>query len=150
MGRYGKNITTDFIVDDRLKNDISQYQWFKTKLGYLRATFIPNKRIYMHRLVFMLSGFDVEGKEIDHINRDPKDNRLVNLRIATRNLQGYNRGEFKNNTSGHKGVCWHNNRWQASIKICGKLIYLGRFNKEEDAIKAYNEAKEKAIVEATP
>ncbi|PFW65272.1 AP2 domain-containing protein [Bacillus sp. AFS075034] len=52
---------------------------------------------------------------------------------------------YKNNKSGHKGVCWvkGKQKWRASIHIKGKTIHLGYFAEKEDAIKAREIAEEK-------
>ena len=78
--------------------------------------------------------------EVDHINRNRKDNRLENLRFATRQQNIWNRGINKNNTSGYKGVFWNkqSNRWAAKIWLNYKQIHLGLFDSKEDAALAYN------------
>ena len=50
----------------------------------------------------------------------------------------------KNNSSGHKGVWWDKNRemWQAYIQVHGKRVFLGRYHKYEDAVKARELAEE--------
>jgi len=51
----------------------------------------------------------------------------------------------KNTSSRFRGVSWHKayRQWQAQIKIAGKLIYLGRYVKEQSAAKAYDVAAKK-------
>ena len=48
------------------------------------------------------------------------------------------------NTSGTRGVCWHKkqNKWYARLKFQGRLLYLGSFDKFEDAVKARQRAEE--------
>lgn len=50
----------------------------------------------------------------------------------------------KNNSSGHKGVYWDKRRdmWEANIQVHGKKIFLGRYGKYEDAVKARELAEE--------
>lgn len=73
-----------------------------------------------------------DGKIVDHINRDPSDNRKENLRITDYRGNGMNR---KDNSF---GVYWHkrNNKWIASIPDNGKRKHIGYFNTKEDAVKA--------------
>jgi hypothetical protein len=71
--------------------------------------------------------------QIDHINRNPQDNRIQNLRDITNRENCQNRANF-----GH----WleREQRWQARIRINGKLKYLGRHKTREAAQQAYREA----------
>ena len=75
------------------------------------------KMFKIHRLIGIHYIPNPENKySIDHINRDKTDNRVENLRWATRKEQIENRKEeslSKNNKSGHKGIIFHKsrNRW---------------------------------------
>lgn len=61
-----------------------------------------------HRIAYiMYHGYIPDGMEIDHINRNKSDYRIVNLRAVTRKVNMENRGLMKNNTSGFKGVVFH-------------------------------------------
>lgn len=66
-----------------------------------------------------------------------------NCRWATVVEQRINRGQFKTNTSGTKGVLWHKgtNKWQARVGVGVKYIHLGVFAYIEDAIKAREDAE---------
>jgi len=100
---------------------------------------IDGKSHQAHRLAFLV----VNGympKEIDHINGDPSDNRIINLRQATRQENVRNTGMRVNNTSGYKGVYWDksNGKWQAQAQDAnGKRKTLGRFPTPEAASAAY-------------
>jgi hypothetical protein len=81
--------------------------------------------------------------EIDHIDSsDPLDDRIENLRLATRSQQGANRAMQSNNTSGYKGVTWDyvKSRWKAHIRVKGKTINLGHFDTPEQAHEEYKKA----------
>ena len=75
---------------------------------------------------------------LDHINGDRVDNRIINLRSVTKQENIFNMKEVK-------GYSWNKARgmWMSSICHNDKRIYLGYFDKEEDARAAYLEAKEK-------
>lgn len=61
-----------------------------------------------------------------------------NCRWATKREQVLNRGKQTNNTSGHTGVTWNKvaKKWQASIRVNGKYVYLGVYSHIGDAVKA--------------
>lgn len=79
---------------------------------------------------------------VDHIDGDPHNNRLANLRLATSRQNQCNQKTRSDNTSGLKGVSWSEERqkWQTGIQVNGKRIALGRFNTKEEAYAAYCEA----------
>lgn len=79
---------------------------------------------------------------IDHINRQPLDNRAENLRFLSAQGSTQNRGFFKNNTSGFKGVWYETNisKWRAGITVGYKKIKLGSFATPEAAAEAYDQA----------
>jgi hypothetical protein len=82
-----------------------------------------------------------EGKPtIDHINRDRTDDRIENLRWATRAEQTANQVYVhRTNTSGVRGVCWHKKgaKWQVRIMVGGTHLYLGLFDDIHDAEACY-------------
>ena len=84
------------------------------------------------------------GIEIDHINQNKLDNRRENLRLSTRSKNMHNAKMSTLNTSGHKGVHWSksNKKWQVRIRVEGKRINLGYFDKIEEAAIAYIKAEE--------
>ena len=83
-----------------------------------------------------------DGMTVDHADRNTLNNRLSNLRLATRSQQSQNRRTFENNASGYRGVTWHKQRgkWQANIWLDGKHVSLGLFSDKDDAARAYNRA----------
>tara|TARA_R110000824_G_scaffold396554_1_gene598108 strand:- start:1212 stop:1535 length:324 start_codon:yes stop_codon:yes gene_type:complete len=86
-----------------------------------------------------------KGMQVDHINRNPLDNRKSNLRICTNAENSYNTGPQKNNTSGYKGVSWRKDakKWTAYIGHAPKS-HLGYFDTPEEAAKA-RDAKAKEL-----
>lgn len=110
------------------------------KEGYFSIT-INGKAYRRHRLIWAYFYGDPMHLEIDHINRTKGDDRLENLRLATRQQNSYNT-LYSVNKSGVPGVCWHkrDKKWRASIKINGKNIHLGYFSCINDAKLAYAKA----------
>lgn len=80
---------------------------------------------------------------IDHVNLDPSDNRLCNLREATRSQNGANSPCSKNNRVGVKGVRRRGDRFQARIMAAGRLMSIGCYPTAEEAGRAYASAAER-------
>lgn len=95
-----------------------------------------------HRIIWqMVHGSIPEGMVIDHINGDPFDNRLANLRCVTDSQNGLNRKLHKNNKSGHPGIYpTTGGRFRARATINGRVVGLGTFDTMEKAIAARKEA----------
>lgn len=100
---------------------------------------VDGKLLLAHRIAWMIyHGVEPEG-QIDHIDGDPSNNRIENLRVATNAQNGRNRGANSRNKSGWKGVSWDEPRkkWVAQIGVDGKCVHLGRFNDIKEAAEAY-------------
>lgn len=102
-----------------------------------------------HRLAWIYAyGPTIGGAEIDHIDGNPGNNALSNLRLATSTEQKHNKKVQSNNRSGLKGAYYHACRrgmkWRSQIKIdengIKRLIFLGYFHTAEEAHAAYARA----------
>jgi hypothetical protein len=113
-----------------------------TTTGY-RMLNVDGHRCIGHRLAWFYVYGRWPAREIDHINGIRADNRIINLREATRweNLANAKRRDYTN----PRGTRFEGarNRWRAQIKVRGKQICLGTFLTAEDAHKAYVEAAKK-------
>ena len=82
--------------------------------------------------------------QVDHINRNPLDNRRENLRLATNAQNQHNRKLNINNKSGFKGVSYQQQHttkpWRAFIQIDEKKTHVGYFRTPEEAARAYDDA----------
>jgi hypothetical protein len=105
---------------------------------------IDGKRYYVHRLIWFYF-YRQWPAELDHIDRNPKNNRIENLRSATRQQNIANTSLIKSTTSGRKGVQRHRStgKWIVRIGYGYKRLYLGLFSDLERAQQAYvDKAKE--------
>lgn len=92
------------------------------------------KRCYVHRIVWLLSGNELlEGMHIDHIDRDPMNNKIENLRVATELQNQMNKSVRSDNKSGIHGVALRPyNRFMGHVRIHGKTL-ARRFDSAEEA-----------------
>ena len=152
----GKEITQDYLKYLFDYKDGNLY-WDKSRgkakigniAGYTRkdrykAIQINGKMYLAHRLIFLYhQGY--LPKSIDHIDGDPSNNKINNLREATNkeNSRNQKKTEFyngKQTSSIYKGVYWNKleEKWVAQIIIDGKHKHLGYFDIELDAANAYD------------
>jgi len=113
----------------------------KNKPGYLKIG-IEGKVYSAHRLAWLyLYGEIPKGVEIDHVNGNKSDNRIVNLRLATHQQNMENQKTHATNKSGYKGVSWWapTKKWKAQIGHQGKKYHIGLYQTKEEAKVAYEE-----------
>lgn len=102
--------------------------------GYRRVK-IGGTEYATHRLIWKMLKEEEPPDIIDHINQDKLDNRIENLRAVTQS-----QNQLNNKAKGcsfHKAKC----KWEARIKVNSKLISLGYFNTEEEAMTRYQQVK---------
>ena len=126
------------IIDTEDIDKVKRYKWSTDNKGYV----INNtNKIFLHRLVM-----DCPNELlVDHIFHNVLDNRKHNLRICSNSDNLKNQRRYKNNSSGHIGICWikQERRYQVRIKHDGKSKYLGKYKTLEEAIAARRVAEEK-------
>jgi hypothetical protein len=98
-----------------------------------------------HRLAWVYVNGDIpEGLEVDHIDGNPTNNAIGNLRLATSSQQKQNKSVQSNSRSGLKGAYYHacrtGKKWRSQIKVADRLIFLGYFETAEEAHAAYGVA----------
>lgn len=140
--QYNKDIITEIcdcaLVDDEDFDECMKYRWVKSK-GYAKAYIGKRRYILIHRIIM----HEKKGEVIHHIDHNKLNNQKSNLRFCSHKENIRNQVKQKRNTSSkYKGVTFHKklNKWQSSINVDKKYKYIGIFDLELDAAKAYNEA----------
>ena len=119
--------------------------------GYVHIL-IHRRGYSAHRLAWLYVHGEWPPEQIDHINRIRHDNRLANLRLATRFENAQNTSLRKNNLSGVRGVSWYkkSNRWIVRV-YAGKKIYWSKyFTCFAQAVKARRAVEAEAHPFRTP
>lgn len=132
------------------KVDDDDYEWLNDLKGWIVSSqgyaVLPvskngkSRHLHMHRLILLVT----DPKQIiDHANHDRLDNQRLNIRKCTFRQNSGNaqkRYAGRVTTSRFKGVSRHKHKWQATIRAQGKQKYLGLFEDEKLAAKAYDDA----------
>ena len=112
--------------------------------GYFRVR-VDQTNYLTHRLAwFYVHGYLPEN-QIDHIDRDPGNNRIDNLREVSQVCNLRNCGNPVDNTSGVKGVCRRRGRkWHVQIAVYGHRYHIGYFDDFDEAV-CYRLAAEQCL-----
>ena len=107
------------------------------KDGYVLIKIL--RRTYKaHRLAWLIVYGSFPPNQIDHINGNKHDNRIINLRAVTHAENSRNRALDIRNKSGYTGIIYNKktNKWLARIGGNDKRVHLGYFDNLEDAVEA--------------
>ena len=144
---YWNSRPAEMFTSTRAMNSFNARRASKPALDCLDCSgyFVGNigrHRFLAHRVVWALAVGKWPEDELDHINCDPTDNRIANLRPADRFQNMQNRKAFSVGVDGLKGISREPNgkKWRAQIRSNGRYHYLGLFNSAEAAHAAYVEA----------
>jgi hypothetical protein len=110
--------------------------------GYLTVRY-NNTKFKAHRIIWeMHFGVIPKGYEIDHIDHNRLNNKLENLRLATRSQNVRNTPITSKNKSGYKGVSWNKqmSKWVVQIRQNNMKKHIGYFENVIEAAKAYDSA----------
>jgi hypothetical protein len=115
---------------------------YKNSLGYIQIK-IDGEKHLAHRLVFLHEHGYFPENHIDHIDGNPSNNKIKNLREVSQQCNLRNTGNWITNTSGVKGVSWckKGNKWMAKICVNGKQKNLGYYKNFNDAVMARYQAE---------
>ena len=141
-------VPVTYLVDECFRQEVEKHGWLPSD-GYWQRRYTARdedgrvtgrKRQFLHNSIWLLAGRPLlpEGVTLDHANRDRADNRLENLRPATRRLQNLNRrlprrsglprGVYRD------GTTFRSRPFQAQIDT---RRHIGRFATPEEAAAAY-------------
>jgi len=130
-----RNDLTGYILKNRIDKD-----------GYFTVALSKNsnrKDLKIHRLLCKCFKDDFqEYLQVDHIDKNRQNNNLENLRMVNNQQNSSNQNKTKSNTtSKYKGVSFNKatKKWTAMIQNNLKAIFLGRYETELEAAKAYND-----------
>ena len=99
--------------------------------GYMDVR-VDNKNYRQHRMIFlMFHGY--LPNVVDHIDGNPLNNKVENLREATKMQNRWNCKPNRGTISGVKGVYKDHSKWKALINVGGVRYYLGMFETIEEA-----------------
>ena len=136
------------------KNDLEKcskltWHYAKNKDSKYIQTRIKGKMIKLHRYIMNINNSNLV---VDHINRNPLDNRKSNLRICSYKENSFNKSIRVDNTSGIPGVSFHktNKKWRAKIKYNNLTIHLGYFEDINEALINRRVAEEILFGEYSP
>lgn len=106
--------------------------------GYRRIKF-SNVHVLYHRIIWLLENGEWPPSHlvVDHIDRNPRNNKIENLRLASCSQNIYNSKLNKRSKSGFKNVNFNkrDGKWWATINVNKKQKLLGRFDSMEEAVK---------------
>jgi hypothetical protein len=111
--------------------------------GYIKIVH-KRKDYQAHRLAFLYVTGRMPVSDIDHMNCNRADNRLVNLREVSRSVNAHNRAKANtNNKCGWAGVHQLRGKWVSQIVLPNRSKqHLGVFETAEEAHLTYLLAKE--------
>lgn len=127
------------------------FEWISPKYNQRKGKFYKGRigidRTYFncYQIAWLYIYGEFPKMQVDHKNRNPNDNRLINLRLVTSGQNRVNTEKpMSNNRTGVRGVCYEKQTCKFKATICfeGVRKVLGRFKTLEEAKKAYETARD--------
>jgi hypothetical protein len=120
---------------DRMAGSVDRHGYQQTR--------VDGEIYFNHRLAWLLSYGSFPAGVIDHIDGNPANNAIANIRDVTQavNMENQRQAPVSNKSTGFLGVSVHKYGYMAKIQVKRKQIYLGLFETAEIAHEAYKTAK---------
>ena len=149
---YANNTGNAFFFNKDDYELICNHCWYENNDGRIMTRLSKDKLIFIHRLILFGEHDGNTGVLVDHINRNPLDNRRSNLRTCNAEENARNVTVQEGTYSGVLGVSWYEpgKKWRAYICPNRKFISLGYYDNIEDAIAARRAAEERYWGEFAP
>lgn len=139
---YWKNVKSKKVKTGQKVGSIDRH-------GYMRTSI--KKKIYLiHRLIWIFHYGEIKDNYlIDHFDRNPLNNKIENLRLATHSQNTQNSGKRSDNKSGYKNVFWakDKNKWRVRCYTLGKSKNGGYYDCLDDAAIAATALRKKVFGE---
>ena len=126
----------DILIDPEDEWILSVQSWSVRRDGYVICRVRGNNKVpmYLHHAIMGCPIWDRE--EIDHINRNPSDNRRCNLRWTTHAQNLRNNGQAVGQV-GIRGITRNGNgSYRAQVKRNGRCHYIGSYVSVDEAVIA--------------
>jgi hypothetical protein len=130
-------------IKPAMRVNVGDVAGWRNDKGYQKI-FIKGKQWGVHKIIFLMHhGYMPEL--VDHIDNNPSNNNIENLRPANKTQNNWNAKIRKDNTSGCKNVNWHSQKrkWQVRLCINKKSVSFGLYNDLEFADLVAQEARSK-------
>lgn len=110
--------------------------WIKPDTGY-RCVSIDRKQYKTHRLIFLMFHGYLPSL-VDHIDRDKLNNKIENLREATKQENAVNSERWEKGGVSFRG---DRGKWRAYVRKNNKQTYLGYYDSKEEALEVVQKEK---------
>ena len=128
-------IVAETLVDEDIWHELTKLAWC------ISGNYIGSSKGNLHTFIYKTFIEDIpDDMVVDHVNKNPHDNRRENLRLNTHSGNGHNRTKATNSSSKYYGVSYfkRDGSWRATITKDHKFYQIGLFKDEKDAALAYN------------
>ena len=148
---FANNTQSVFLFDKDDYDLVSNYCWYENNDGRIITRLSRSEQIFLHRLLMFGLNARQHCELVDHINRNPMDNRRCNLRTCS-NAENLRNSTKSHSASGIRGVTFNkqSGMWMAYIEVNGKHINLGKFTDINDAAKVRREKELEYFGEFAP